>query len=605
MSALASSAFLALHMAGHPSRAILKRYPWAHLPWRSFILIVAAVLCRRSISATAVRLLADFIHLLRGLASGSRSAISNGRVDDAAETSACGKQLQPAAQHWAPSLLRRVGRPEFSGLSHKCLDNLRAGVDNFASNTSNVGPSLCAVVVDGAIPFLHRAGCDWVESSLFRIYSLTKPIFAVAFLTLSDRGLVCLDDPVSNYLPCFGNIKVLGTRYRQRVEMFEQVQRLLFDTRRSAKMLDAARSRGALREGGWLKLSFILGKRGGLREEDAWAVLKGVSAVELQVDRNGCRWARRSGQLDLPDLRELSGEPDLEEPRQPITLRMLLTHTAGLGYDFSLYRPPTTLTHKHYSTVAKDVQDGAIPDLARWVERIAEIPLLFHPGEKFSYGYSFDALGHVAERVTGMGLDKFLQQAVLGPLAMHDTSFAVPLSEVGRLVPLRRHKQCVFREATRDVPLDVGDSWSRWAEGRSSPVLSAGGAVESVAGGLVSSLRDYVSFVEMLLRRGAAPDGSQILRPETVEMAVDGRQLALATGGVVHTSFPGRSFSPLGEVIGPRTSGAGLVSWGGTAGTHFGVHLEQRYAIVFFAQSFGAPKVKGLFEEHLCPEFEQ
>merc|ERR1712176_105477 len=132
-------------------------------------------------------------------------------------------------------------------------------------------------------------------------------------------------------------------------------------------------------------------------------------------------------------------------------------------------------------------------------------------------------------------------------------------------------------------------------------VLSGGGAVETVAGGLVSTMHDYVKFLDMLLRRGEAPDGTQILSAEMVEMAVDERQLSMATEGFVTVSFPGRSFGLLGEVVvGPRQSASGLVSWGGTAGTHFGIHLRESYAIAFFAQTFGAPKVKTLFEENLC-----
>jgi len=270
----------------------------------------------------------------------------------------------------------------------------------------------------------------------------------------------------------------------------------------------------------------------------------------------------------------------------------------------SLYKEPPTATHKAYGELARDVEKGSVMNLAAWVDRLAQIPLLFHPGEEFKYGYSFDVLGRVAEVVAGMPLDEFLQRTVFNPLKMHDTSFTVPPSKLNRLVPLHRHKKDVMKNDGSGPFLDVGGPSSRWAEGTRSLVLSGGGAVETIAGGLVSSLRDYMQFLEMLLNRGLATDGTQVLRQETVDLALDGRQLAVATEGFVTTSFPGRSFGLMGEVIGPRNHGAGLVTWGGTAGTYFGVHLQHRYAFVFLAQTFGAPKVKTFFEENFCPEFE-
>ena len=79
---------------------------------------------------------------------------------------------------------------------------------------------------------------------------------------------------------------------------------------------------------------------------------------------------------------------------------MLMTHTAGYGYDASLYNvKPLTVVQAAYGKLAKDVEKGIVPDLAAWVDRLAEIPLLFHPGEEFRYGYSFDVIGRVAEVV--------------------------------------------------------------------------------------------------------------------------------------------------------------------------------------------------------------
>jgi len=395
--------------------------------------------------------------------------------------------------------------------------------------------------------------------------------------------------------------------------LLEQLQRLLFDTRKAAKALGRARANGAYRdEGGWLKLTWALQMPGWMKQkgtipfERALEMVKEVDCLEHRIDGVGCAWVRRRDRANLPDRLDINPEapPDLEEPKRPITLRMLLTHTAGIGYDFSLYRPPPTAAHAGYTELVQEVEQRAVPDLEAWCDRMAQVPLLFQPGEDFRYGYSFDIIGRVAEVVSGMPLDKFIETIVLRPLAMNDTSFSVPPSKLHRLVPLRRHHFCVFKDGGKEVPLDPGSAESRWAAGRESTVLSAGGAVEVMAGGMVSSLRDYISFIEMLLRRGAAPDGTQIIRPETVQMATDGRQLALATSGLMKASAPGRSMGFLGEVIGPFNAGAGLISWGGTAGTHFGLHIDRGYAVVFCAQTFGAPKCKQFLEDAICPAFE-
>mmetsp|Transcript_73506 Transcript_73506/g.115932 ORF Transcript_73506/g.115932 Transcript_73506/m.115932 type:complete len:596 (+) Transcript_73506:90-1877(+) len=506
-------------------------------------------------------------------------------------------------QNWAPALASKMQSPHSRFLPS--FERLRTALDSYAEAGSAVGPNLCAVICDSSVSFLHRSpGNDWNEDSLFRIFSMTKPIVAVAFLSLVDQGLVSLDDLVGDYVPCFHRIRVLGLRSRQRSELVEQLQRMVFDPYKGGKAHTIARSQGALKEDGWLQLSFILRspsmQKLSLREDVALDIIRNLRAVEVQIDMNRNTWIRRRGHEKLQDASSTDVFSDVEEPLAPLTLRMLLTHTAGFGYDFSLYRTPPNVVQKAYGELAREVEKGRIPDLASWCERIAQIPLLFHPGEDFRYGYSFDILGRVAEVVSGKPLNEFLQEAILNPLQMHDTMFTVPPSKIERLVPLRRHPNDKFMLDGSTGPLDVGCSASRWAEGNHSLVLSSGGAVEVMAGGLVSSLRDYVRFLEMLLSGGLGPDGKHLIRIQTLEMAMDGQQVAIATDGVIQDTAFGRAFGFLGEVVGCRSSMAGLVSWGGTAGTYFGVHPRQNYAFVFFAQSFGAPKVKSLFENELC-----
>merc|ERR1712217_416857 len=141
------------------------------------------------------------------------------------------------------------------------------------------------------------------------------------------------------------------------------------------------------------------------------------------------------------------------------------------------------------------------------------------------------------------------------------------------------------------TPMDGDGEASRWAHGNHSRVFSGGGAVEVVVGGLVSSLRDYVEFLQMLLRGGMRPDGKPIISPRSLEMAVDKNQMSIATDGLVENSIPGHAMAFLGEVVvSSQNIAPGWVSWGGTAGTYFGINVRDRYAVAFFAHAFSAPK---------------
>merc|ERR1712107_432174 len=125
--------------------------------------------------------------------------------------------------------------------------------------------------------------------------------------------------------------------------------------------------------------------------------------------------------------------------QRPITLRMLLTHTAGLGYGPGIeYRAPRDEVERLYVELCKDTEAGRVLDLAAWVDRLADIPLVHQPGERFLYSYAIDVLGHVLEVVSGKDLAEFLQARVLKPIGMDDTSFAVPSQYSARLVSLRR-----------------------------------------------------------------------------------------------------------------------------------------------------------------------
>ena len=197
--------------------------------------------------------------------------------------------------------------------------------------------------------------------------------------------------------------------------------------------------------------------------------------------------------------------------RRQITMRDLLTHRSGISYGFSDAGP----IGNSYRTAA--VTDGiATPDvktMAENVERLARLPLGFHPGADWAYGLNTDVLGRVVEVVSGKSLSAFMQERIFGPLKMHDTFFYVPddkLSRLvvpympdstGRLVPMEHEAQ----------PFSEGRLMMAGKPARGSQTFFSGGA------GLIGTAGDYVRFLQMLANSGTL-DGVTLLAPRTVEL---------------------------------------------------------------------------------------
>jgi len=145
---------------------------------------------------------------------------------------------------------------------------------------------------------------------------------------------------------------------------------------------------------------------------------------------------------------------------------------------------------------AARVEDPMTKTLAEQVARLAKVPLVHQPGEGWSYGLNHDVLGRVVEVVSGQSLNMYLQEKILGPLGMNDTSYLVP-------------------EAKRDR---VATTYTA-AGGKLAPLPKNYGSATFFAGGagLFSTARDYARFCRMLLDGGTL-DGARILKPETIAL---------------------------------------------------------------------------------------
>ena len=183
---------------------------------------------------------------------------------------------------------------------------------------------------------------------------------------------------------------------------------------------------------------------------------------------------------------DADGAPQLRNPMTPVTLRHLLTHTSGYGYDI------------FHADLGRYIQITGLPSIFTCKNDALRIPLLFDPGTNWEYGIGIDLAGKVVEAVSGETLESYFQRHIFQPLGMHDTSFILRDDMAGRLV----------------------GTHARGPDGKLAPI-----AFESApdaeflmgGGGLYSTAPDYLTFTRMLLAGGTL-DGVKVLEPETVKL---------------------------------------------------------------------------------------
>ncbi len=326
------------------------------------------------------------------------------------------------------------------------------------------GTDDASFIVSGRIARDEARAMD--ADSLFRVYSMTKPITGMAAMMLIEDGKLGLDQNIADFIPGFKNPMVLTD---------------------PAKSLDA----------------------------------RPASA--------------------------------------PITVRNLLTHTAGLGYNI-VTKGPLLEEYNRLGITPGQVARKAIPgfkpvttapSLTEFADRLATLPLIAEPGAKWSYSVSLDLLGRVIEVASGMPFDAFLKTRIFDPLGMTSTFFQVPASEIPRFTtnygvsPLGK------------FPMDPGND-SIYLD---KPAFPFGGA------GLVSSARDFDRFLLMLAGHGAI-GRTRIMKKETAKL---GMSNMLPPGADTKGTFAaGQGFGAGGRVTiaaDARGSGIGTFGWGGAAAT--------------------------------------
>ncbi len=256
----------------------------------------------------------------------------------------------------------------------------------------------------------------------------------------------------------------------------------------------------------------------------------------------------------------IDGAKSLESrpSKTPITIRNLLTHTAGLGYTI-ITTGPLLDAYKRLGlnpgAVSRSELPGfpkiaTAPSLEEFANRLATLPLIADPGDQWSYSVSLDLMGRIIELASGLSFDAFLSKRIFKPLGMNSSFFQVPAKDVGRLTT--NH----FLFSGTPIPIDPGKE-SIYLD---KPAFPFGGA------GLVCSPHDYDRFLLMLMGEGAIGK-TRIMKPETARL---GMSNLLPTGAKVGSFVKGQGFGAGGRVTinsGVNGEGVGTYGWGGAAST--------------------------------------
>ena len=266
---------------------------------------------------------------------------------------------------------------------------------------------------------------------------------------------------------------------------------------------------------------------------------------------------------------------DTHAAQSPITIRQILSHSAGFSYGFI---EPESLIDQTYIQGGLNVLFDSSIDLEELCARLAKMPLAYQPGTAWRYSLASDVCARLIEVLSGQPFDVFLKQRIFTPLQMVDTDFWVPPEKADRFI-------------TMYAPQDLFDPMKPGLNKADDPIegqYNQPRVLKSGGGGLVSTVADYLRFLQMIVN-GGEWQGQRLLQPQTLALM---RTNQLAQG--VGVSFPmwdmpgtvfGLGFAlkaQLGE--GDPAAGLNEYHWGGMAGTHTWMAPEPELTGMCFTQ---------------------
>ena len=352
---------------------------------------------------------------------------------------------------------------EKGGFSADRLAEINHLMNRYIENGLAAGIS-AAIYRNGGVCYFDKAGhADLASQSpikddtIFRIYSMTKPITSVAIMMLWEQGKLRLNDPLSRFLPKYKEMTVYVS------------------------------------------------------------------------------------------------DDEFVPARSEITIKQLLTHTSGLSYGNFENPPPAQIYAE------SDLLFTADQTAESMFSRLADLPLIHHPGEVWRYSLATDVLGYVIEIVSGMPFETFLQKNIFEPLGMVDTHFTIPAEKIGRFATLYGE----MKDGTLGpIPNSMGGDYTK-------PGFDSGG------GGLISTMADYMQFAKLILNKGEL-DGVRLLGRKTIELMTSNHLPQSMLPITLGKTIPGTGFGlGFNHILSPAELGVansvGNHGWGGWASTTFWV----------------------------------
>ena len=377
-------------------------------------------------------------------------------------------------------LLLKQADPEKLGFSTDRLARIDDLMNRYVDD-SKVAGIVSLVARQGEIAYFDKCGFQDVETktpmaldSIFRIYSMTKPITSVAMMMLYEKSLFNLTDALGDIIPAFKDVKVWGA--------------------------------------------------GGV----------------------------------------------LETPHRPITIQDLFRHTAGLSYgDYAVSQAPVDELYDDADLFNRSIT------IEEMTERIASLPLMYHPGSRWHYSVATDIAGRLVEVISGMPLADYLQENIFIPMGMVDTAFIIDPTKLSRF--------CTLYGKTADSDFSILDAPDT-SEYLPPVRLHSGGS------GLVSTTADYLQFCQCILNKGEL-NGVRLLSPKTVELMTYNHLppdlIPIAFEGIepMFGMGFGLGFSVMLDMAQAGILGSvGDLSWGGYAETYFWIDPQEKLIAILMTQ---------------------
>ena len=300
------------------------------------------------------------------------------------------------------------------------------------------------------------------------------------------------------------------------------------------------------------------------------AILQLMEEGKLTVNDKAGKWISTFEQTSVGTKSETGTGLTLVAAKRPILIKDLLTHTAGISYGQEpelspVYEARGLGPAAGFGWYFADKDEP----ICTTIERLGTLPFKAQPGDAFVYGYNTDILGCIVEKASGVSLDEFIRSHITGPLGMKDTNFYVPAADKARLAVV--------------YGSDKDGKATRQPEGARGQGHYVEGPRKSFSGGagLVSTARDYATFLEAL-RNGGALGKVRILSPHAVQLMTtnqigDGLKTPRGLGF-------GYGFETSDKYGVAGMESVGSWGWGGAYGTYYRVDPVERLVTVLMYQ---------------------